>query len=208
MAITESRVRKGVLTFGADTESVDFSCQPSNVRVTPSYDDDGDRLEVLCGDVIPPGKIESWVLAGTSVQDFDDPQGFQSYCFDNRMLTVPFTWEPNTDGAPKWSGSVVIVALEEGGDVNTRLTADFEFDVSGDITRDYTSGNGAVAATGATAGTPGTWTPSGSNPPATAASAGAVTASPSSAWTTGQYVQGGSEQMHWDGSAWVTGAAP
>lgn len=141
MTITESRVRKGTLTFTPDVGGtgtpVDFSCQPSNVHVTPSYDDDGDRTETLCGDVIPPGKIESWVLAGTSIQDFDNPTGFLAFCFENRTKTVPFEWNPNIEGAPVWSGSVVIVALEEGGDVNTRLTTDFEFDVSGDISRAY-----------------------------------------------------------------------
>jgi hypothetical protein len=142
MTITESRVRKGVLTFGV-APGTDFSCQPTNVRVTPSYDDDGDNLETLCGDTLPPGKKESWVLAGTSVQDFDDPLGFLTYCFDNRMTTVPFTWQPNIDGAPTWSGEVVIVALEEGGDVNTRITTDFEFDVSGEVTRAYDGATGA-----------------------------------------------------------------
>ena len=34
-------------------------------------------------------------------------------------------------GAPTWAGNVVIRALEEGGDVNTRLTTDWEFDISG-----------------------------------------------------------------------------
>lgn len=137
MTINESRVRKGVLSFGPVATPTDFSCQPTNVRVTPTYDDDGDQLETLCGDVIPPGKKESWVLAGTSVQDFDDPDGFMSYCFDNRMTTVEFTWQPNVEGSPEWSGSVVIVALEEGGDVNTRITTDFEFDVAGPLTRTY-----------------------------------------------------------------------
>ena len=144
MTITESRVRKGTLTFGTDdpiaqppTTAVDFSCQPTNVRVTPTYDDDGDQLETLCGDVIPPGKKESWVLAGTSVQDFDDPAGFLTYCYENRMTTVPFTWTPNIEGAPVWTGECVIVALEEGGDVNTRITTDFEFDVAGTLDRAY-----------------------------------------------------------------------
>jgi hypothetical protein len=48
---------------------------------------------------------------------------------------VPFQWVPNTAGAPTWDGNVVIVALEEGGDVNTRLTTDFEFGISGKPTR-------------------------------------------------------------------------
>jgi hypothetical protein len=138
--ITESRLKSGLLTLGGDdlgVGGVEFSCQASNVHVTPSYNDDGDQLETLCGDVIPPGKKESWVLAGTSIQDFDDPLGFLTYCFDNRMTTVPFVWQPNLTAAPKWSGQVVIVALEEGGDVNTRLTTDWEFDVSGVPVRAY-----------------------------------------------------------------------
>jgi len=72
---------------------------------------------------------------------------------------------------------------------------------------------GALEATGATAGTPGLWTPSGSNPPGSVATlqASGIVASPNTAWTTGQYVQtitiGAPGQAHWDGSAWVAGAA-
>lgn len=68
-------------------------------------------------------------------------------------------------------------------------------------------------ATGATAGTPGTWTPAGSTPPENAAGATAdgVTASPTSAWTTGQYVQGSTAgsggEMYWNGTAWTAGRA-
>lgn len=71
----------------------------------------------------------------------------------------------------------------------------------------------AVAATGATAGIPGTWTPAGSTPPADAAAAEAagVTASPASDWTTGQYVQGSTAgaagEMHYDTGAWTSGRA-
>ncbi len=69
----------------------------------------------------------------------------------------------------------------------------------------------AVAATGATAGTPGTWTPAGSTPPANAAGATGLTASPNTAWTTGQYVQGSTAgvpgEMFWNGTAWAAGRA-
>jgi len=72
---------------------------------------------------------------------------------------------------------------------------------------------GAPNATGATAGTPGVWTPAGSVHPADAAGATStgVVANPNTAWTTGQYVQGttpgAAGQMHWDGTAWVAGMA-
>jgi hypothetical protein len=74
----------------------------------------------------------------------------------------------------------------------------------------------AGAASGATAGTPGTWTPVGSTPPSNAAAANAagITASPATTWTTGQYVQGSTSgstgEMYWDNTAtdWVAGRAP
>ena len=133
MTIVESRLKEGTLTLGV-TPGTTFACQATNVRVTPNYDDDGDDLEVLCGDTIPAGKKETWVLAGTSVQDFDSPDGFLAYCYDNAMTTVDFTWQPNV-AAPTWAGQCVVVALEEGGDVNSRLTTDWEFDIVGRPTR-------------------------------------------------------------------------
>jgi hypothetical protein len=69
-----------------------------------------------------------------------------------------------------------------------------------------------VPATGAIAGTPGSWTPLGSTPPASVATIGAVTATPSTAWTAGQYVQtataGAAGEATWTGTAWVGGRAP
>jgi hypothetical protein len=69
-------------------------------------------------------------------------------------------------------------------------------------------------ATGATAGAPGVWTPAGSKPPDDTADliAGvpnAVTASPATAWTTGQHVECvDAATAHWNGTAWVAGLAP
>lgn len=62
-----------------------------------------------------------------------------------------------------------------------------------------------VAATGATAGTPGTFTPAGGHVANLAGMAG-VTATPALAWTTGQRVvlDDGSE-AHWTGTAWAAG---
>lgn len=72
----------------------------------------------------------------------------------------------------------------------------------------------APLATGATAGTPGAFTPPGSTAPVDAADAAAagIVANPNTAWTVGQWVQGSTlgtaGEMHWDGSAWVAGKAP
>lgn len=66
-------------------------------------------------------------------------------------------------------------------------------------------------ATGATAGTPGEWTPANSYGPADFAelTAGSFTADPATAWATGEHVvlRDGST-AHWDGTAWVAGVAP
>lgn len=75
---------------------------------------------------------------------------------------------------------------------------------------------GAKASTGATAGTPGTWTPA---PPASIPpwdvndpKMSSVVATPSTAWTTGQWVQGqagpGAGDVYWNGTIWVAGKAP
>jgi hypothetical protein len=68
---------------------------------------------------------------------------------------------------------------------------------------------GSVSATGANAGTPGTFTPSGATAPADLAAMSSVAAAPTTAWTTGQYVVlGDSSDAFWDGSQWQVGSAP
>lgn len=144
--ITESRLRTGKLTFGPPETPVVFACQATAVTVTPSYDDDGDPLETLCGDTIAAGKKASYTIAGTSVQDFDNPQGFLSYCWNTQMQQVAFTWQANPS-APTWAGNCVILALPEGGEVNTRLTTDWEFEIVGSPYRAYAwAANTAYAA--------------------------------------------------------------
>lgn len=65
-----------------------------------------------------------------------------------------------------------------------------------------------VPATGATAGTPGTFTPTNSYGPQSLAGLTGKTASPTTAWTTGQSVfLGDGTQAHWTGTAWAAGAA-
>lgn len=63
-------------------------------------------------------------------------------------------------------------------------------------------------ATGATAGSPGTWTPSGTDIPFDLAEviSDGIVATPATAWTNGQrVVTGSTATVHWDGLAWVAG---
>lgn len=70
-------------------------------------------------------------------------------------------------------------------------------------------GGAPITATGATAGTPGAFTPSGAVTPLAIDDLADVTASPATAWTEGQYVVlGDSSSAYWDGDSWAVGAAP
>jgi hypothetical protein len=68
-------------------------------------------------------------------------------------------------------------------------------------------------ATGATAGTPGEWTPTGAGPPDTFAdltsAAPPIDATPTTAWPQGNWVAlGDGSFAHWDGTEWAVGTAP
>jgi hypothetical protein len=69
---------------------------------------------------------------------------------------------------------------------------------------------GQVLATGAGPGTGiGTFTPAGATPPANFAALTTVTATPATAWTTGQFIQlADGTRAHWNGTIWVVGAKP
>lgn len=135
--ITESKLKSGVLTFDPDGAGagtpLDFSCQPTNVRITPNHDEDGDPLETLCGDTLGADETRTDTLSITAVQDFTDAAGFQRFSWENDGTVMPFTWTPNADG-PTFSGQVKVRAVEVGGDVNKRLTVDIEWPCIGTVT--------------------------------------------------------------------------
>jgi hypothetical protein len=83
-----------------------------------------------------------------------------------------------------------------------------EVDIDWIMTAPPTRTTVGVAATGATAGAPGYFTPSGATTPANLAALTGITASPTTAWTTGQYVVTADLlAAHWSGTAWVAGIA-
>jgi hypothetical protein len=68
---------------------------------------------------------------------------------------------------------------------------------------------GAIVATGATAGLPGTFTPAGATPPFALANMTGIVASPGTNWTVGQHVElGNGSDVHWNGTIWVAGVHP
>ena len=137
MAITESRLKDGVLSLGVDPGDMDMSCQVTNARINSSYDDDGDAVETLCGDQIAAGrKLGGRSLAGTFIQDWTATDSITDYCYDHDLEEVAFTYTPNTAG-PTLSGTLRIEVPAEtyGGDVNARITSDFEWTLTTALTR-------------------------------------------------------------------------
>ena len=138
MAITESRLKDGVLSLGTGP-GLDFSCQVTNARINSSYDDDGDAVETLCGDQIAAGrKLSGRALAGTFIQDWTAAASASvtDYCYTHDLEEVAFSYKPNATG-PTLSGTLRIEVPSEtyGGDVNTRLTSDFEWQLTAPLVR-------------------------------------------------------------------------
>jgi hypothetical protein len=137
---------------------------------------------------------------------------------------ITFSWEISTTPVPVSGYQPTSLMVIDSGLVDAGQLSALELVLYGDASNEASLPlpdevislmGGAAAATGGTAGTPGTWTPGGSTPPASVSAlqgaAPPITASPGTAWTTGQYVQtltaGIPGQAHWSGSAWVAGVA-
>lgn len=195
----------GVLKFGEIGTEIDVSCNVNNATLTSSKDQ-GDSKTMLCGTVKPGSVTYSKSLSGNIDIDLEaGEEGFFALTQLQPGSQVKFTFTPNTAEGTSAAGTVVIDPLDFGSSdgYGADLASDFEFAVVGAVT--WTWGGG-VDATGATAGSPGSWTPTGATPPADLAACTGVTASPATAWTTGQHViTGDAQHVHWSGSAWASG---
>ena len=104
-----------------------------------------------------------------------------------------------------WSGQAYLDASIEVP-ANGPITVSGDWVAAGPWTRTWTA---PIVATGATAGSPGSFTPTGAQAPANLAGMTGLTASPATAWTTGQHViLGDASHAHWNATAWVAGNGP
>ena len=111
---------------------------------------------------------------------------------------------PSATSAQGWEGPAWLDASVKGG-VTSAVTIDGTFVANGAWAR-----SSQVAATGANGITsPGKFTPAGAMAPANLLGMTGVTASPATAWASGQFVMlGDGSAAHWDGNAWAAGIAP
>jgi len=117
-----------------------------------------------------------------------------------------YSSQPVSATNPSFSGFVVPQPYRYiGGDAGALSEVDIDWIMTGPPSVD----TGSVAATGATAGSPGFFTPSGANAPANLAALTGVVATPATAWLTGQYVVTADRiGANWSGTAWQAGVHP
>lgn len=215
-APTVITITDGIVKF-ADTQAgltsgLAFECQvtEASINATPNLQT---VPATWCAPESQSPAATGFELAVTWLQDWTaSGGGLSKWAFDNDTATKWFSMLLDKDlSSTVATGQVRVVAGAYGGAAGTPLTATATWPLAAKPTITTPA---VGAATGATAGTPGSWTPGGSTPPAnfTAAQSAGIIASPATAWTTGQYVQGStagtSGEMHWSGSAWVTGKKP
>lgn len=137
------------------------------------------------------------------------------FTVENGAINFTLTGASSKEGS-EWGVGPYDVVRDEGGaagplnePIDTKDHLHLEVTTVPPPTLDTGATALGVPATGATAGIPATLTPANSYAPADLADAQTgFTATPATAWTTGQYVELEDGSIaHWSGSAWVAGAA-
>lgn len=171
-------------------------------------------IEVIsfCGVQDYPGPVK-WHFKAKFVQAFDPGAtdatlnaallAYQSGGTPCAFKVRPYASRVVSTTNPQFSGLMIPQPYTIFGGV---AGAASEVDIDWILTGPPTRSTAGVAATGATAGTPGYFTPSGATTPANLAALAGLTASPASNWTTGQYViTADLLSANWNGTTWVAG---
>ena len=129
MTVVESKLRTGTLTLGTEAAAVEFSCQATSVIIASSYKEDGEPVEVLCGDNLPAATTVAKSLKITAIQDFDNPAGLMRYLRDHELQEIDFSWLANPESETA-VGLVQVRLGDWGGEVGKRLTTQPEMPIT------------------------------------------------------------------------------
>lgn len=204
---TVAKLGPGTLQIGSIGSPIDCSCLVNGCRITSSKDQ-GDSTTKLCGTVRPGNTDYTFELSGNMDVDVADSSGILALSYSAKGTEQPFTFTPNTAAGTTASGTLVIDPLDFGADnYGDDMTSDFAFSIVGDPDLTWSDdGGGGNPSTTATAGAPGTFD---GDTPADLTALDSITADPSTAWDTGDYVElGDGSDAYWDGTAWQAGEAP
>jgi hypothetical protein len=132
MAIQSFKMGPGALTFGvAGAQNASAQVTKATVECDEAVKTT-DAIPVLSGDELPQQDEVSlsWKLTGTVIQDIAAAD-LVAYTWDNASAEVPFKFTPSTAEDRAVSGTVRIVPLSLGGDVNARNTSDLSWAIIG-----------------------------------------------------------------------------
>ena len=132
--VVDSRLLKGVLTFGDVATAADAASQATNVVIEQQDGDQEDVATVLSGETVGGATTSgAWHLTATLIQDFDAAAGFQQWSYINRDTEQPFTFTPNDKAtAPTIAGTINVKFVGLGGDVKVRVTRDIDWGIKGE----------------------------------------------------------------------------
>ena len=172
-------------------------------------------VTTFCAETDYPGVVK-WHLRVTFYQDFTAgsvysvlSQAYANYQASGQPVNWkarPYAAQVTSPNNPQISGYAVPQPTPlMVGDAGAASEIVVDWALTGPPSID----TGSVAATGATAGAPGYFTPSGANSPANLAAMTGITASPVTNWSPGQYViLGDLTAANWNGTAYVAGKHP
>lgn len=199
----------GIVKFAADQSGLasatpTFECQVTSVALTPAAQTDTLAATMCRGesDVAKPSK---WTLDLEILQDWVVPDGVSFFLYDHDAEQMWFSVSYTTSAPPVAEGECSIVSAAFLGAASGPLAGTASLPCIGKPA--ISKPTATAVATGASAGTPGSFTPGGSREPYTMAEMDAVTASPATAWTTGQYVDALGAEFYWNGTDWSLGRA-
>src|SRR5215471_7867574 len=170
-----------ISTDGTTTNLKELACVANHIELSP--DVSVTTLDTMCGSKDYPGAIK-WALVATLYQSFDTDATeavLSAAVLGNVPVAfeiIPYKSKAISSTNPKWTGLVIPQPYSPiNGDAGDASTVDLEWSLSGPPVK-----NQGITATGATAGSPGAFTPAGATLPANLAAltSGGITASPTS----------------------------
>jgi hypothetical protein len=132
MPVETITIGPGRLTIGAEADLTNFSSQITKALIKPDVKK-GDSINVLSGETVSGDRSESFTLDGTMLQDLNAGlnESKAIWLFEHRGEDHPFVYVPANAAAVQISGTLTVEAVDLGGEVKTKPTSDFSFELVG-----------------------------------------------------------------------------
>ncbi|MCM3577448.1 hypothetical protein M3686_04775 [Micrococcus luteus] len=130
MTVQTITVGPGSLSIGDDLALTTFESQVTSIRLTPDVKSEK-PVPVLSGESVAGDRTESFTIEGEMFQDFGSTSSRTEWLFEHRGQEHPFVYVPSNQKGKKITGTLVVEAIDIGGDVQTKPTSKFKFDLVG-----------------------------------------------------------------------------